>query len=155
MPHNDCSTPAPFAAQARQGKRPNGPPDRKGPERRGRPRFPFQVIQRVARKSGAGVPDDSEFFEVRCFDLSRTGFSFLLSNPPPFDAVVAALEGSSQVTYVAGEIVHCRKVTVYPSGQVSPLIEGDSPKPSRHAQGTPMVLVGVRFVERLPARSDA
>jgi len=149
MPPNDMNADIQATSQARA--LPAATPDRKSPERRGRDRYPFWTTQRIAAKAGIGVPEDSEFFEVRCFDLSRSGFSFFLSNPPQFDAVVVALDASRQVTYVTGEIVRYQNVRVYPSGKISPIPDREPPEVSRNAMGNPMVLVGVRFVERLQA----
>ena len=155
MLHKDFSSYLQFAAMKSQRKGASATLEGKPSERRGRPRHPFWAIQRVAPKIGCGVPAESEFFEVRCFDLSMTGFSFLLSSPPPFEAVVVALAEDSKVTYLTGEIVHCRKVMVCPSGQVRRITEADSPERVCSARGIPMVLVGVRFVERLPGPPDA
>jgi len=155
MLHKDFDSYLQFAAMKSQRGGPNVVPDQKPSERRGRPRHAFWAIQRIAPRIGSGVPAESEFFEVRCFDLSMTGFSFLLSSPPPFEAVVVALAEDSKVTYLTGKIVHCRKVMVCPSGHVRPITEADSPERIRSAQGIPMVLVGVRFTERLPGPPEA
>jgi len=155
MPHKDRATGARYTTESRRGERRPLPPDRKSSERRGRRRHPFWAIQRIAPGNGARVPQDSEFFEVRCFDLSRTGFSFLLSGPPAFDTVVVELGGPCQGTYVAGQIVHWRKVIVHPSGELKPLTDGDSMGRGGDDQGIPMMLIGVRFLERVLAASNA
>jgi len=121
-------------------------------ERRGDRRRSFRSTQRIALQHGPGIPDESEFFDVQCHDLTGSGFSFLLSGPPKFDSLVAAFGPPPHSVYVAARVSHCDEVLVHSSGLVERV--GDS---RQHTGGqgsagrdaTPMVLVGCRFVKRL------
>jgi len=123
-------------------------------ERRAEPRRPFPVVQRIAVRRGLEFPDESEFTEVRCHDLTRGGFSFLLSSRPDFDSLVAAFDMSSKTIYLAAQVAHVEDVLVDSSGQVlrgrDRSTEVGRPAPAERTL-TPMVLVGCRFIERLMA----
>ena len=125
-------------------------PSREEPksERRSRNRRPFVVTQRIAPRCQAGVPDDSEFFEVKCQDLNRAGFSFLFSSRPSFTALVASFGTASDVVYMGADILHCASVLVYPSGQVEHIPDRAGEVNYRGPNGEigkPMVLIGCRF----------
>lgn len=115
-------------------------------------RQPFPVKQWIAPKSGPGFPQDSEFVEVLCHDLTSDGFSFFLDDPPDFESLVAALGIPPKLVYLRAKVVHVGDVLVYSSGMVEPLRDR-----ARHvsyeapdgAIGTPMVLVGCRFLEKI------
>ncbi len=131
------------------------------PEKRRRERLPFDERQRVAQCRGSGVPDDSEFREVRCHDLSQGGFSFLFRTRPHFRELVVAFGIPPGVIYVAAEIVHCTPVLLFPSGRVKRLSQslpstgteasaGEAARAEEaDEEGEPYVLVGCRFLERL------
>jgi len=125
-------------------------------ERRKHQREPFPTIQRVAarREPDGEIPNESEFIDVVCHDLTRGGFSFFMPDRPDFDSLVAAFSGGMGVIYVFAEIVHCDGVLVYPSGMAQRIagwpIEIDDLDPiGRNAK--PMTLVRCRFTERLHA----
>lgn len=121
-------------------------------ERRGAERKPFPSMQRIAQRRGPGIPEASEFIEVKCHDLTRRGFSFLLPSQPNFHAVVAAFGTPPKVIYVAARVSHYHHVLVYPSGLVKRMEDRAVQVGSedlRSQSATPMVLVGCRFTERL------
>jgi len=121
-------------------------------ERRTCWRNPFPTIQRISPRRGSDFPEDSEFFEVQCCDLTRAGFSFLLPRRPNFTSLVAAFGGPAEVIYVAAEVSHCQDVLLHRSGFVEPVHD-----PAGHPRcqapdqriATPMVQVGCRFTKRL------
>ena len=121
-------------------------------DRRGRRRHSFQSIQRIALPRGAGVPDEAEFIEVQCHDLTREGFSFLLPSRPTFESIVAAFGAPPEAIYVLAKVTRAVDVLVSVSGSVQPTT-GQSDRAGRGAASDstaqPMVLVGCRFVERL------
>ena len=125
-------------------------------ERRCLPRTPYDARQRVARRDGPGIPDDSEFHEVRCHDISQSGFAFLFPTRPAFQSLVVAFGLPPTVIYVAAEVAHCTRALVFPSGRVKRLrqslpagaVQAAEPD-SEDAEGRPMILVGCRFRERL------
>ena len=121
-------------------------------ERRGDRRQPFRSAQRIAIRRGPGIPDESQFIEVRCHDLTRRGFSFVLPSQPDFDSLVAAFGTPPEVIYVAARVAHCDDVLVYSSGLVQRVADRDQHvgHQDRHGRtATPVVLVGCRFTERL------
>jgi hypothetical protein len=121
-------------------------------ERREEPRGAFSTSQRIAPLRGDRLPDDSEFFEVLCRDLSKAGFSFLLPAAPDFTMLVAAFGTPPNMIYVAGEIVHCTNVLLHPSGLVEDADGHAADTAEHHADGRPlkpMALVGCRFTKRL------
>jgi len=125
-------------------------------ERRDGARCPFWGVQRIAPRRGLGFPGDDEFVEVRCYDLTRAGFSFFLPIRPDFDRLVAAFGTPPELIYVAADVSRCNDVLVHPSGQVEhihgpPDQAAGQDRPSDTAR--PMILVFCRFTERL-ARTD-
>jgi hypothetical protein len=121
-------------------------------ERRQRPRHPFPSRQRIAVSRGPGIPDDAEFIEVRCHDLTRQGFSFLFPGRPEFTSLVAALGTPPDMIYVAAEVSHWADVLVDSSGRVEHVGTRTARRKQANLEGqnaTPMVLVGCRFSKRL------
>lgn len=116
-------------------------------ERRENPRQTFQSQQRIALPRQPGIPPESEFFDVRCRDLTRQGFSFLLAFEPKFKRLVAAFGAPPDAIYLSAQVTHCADVLLYPSGVAVPLEESDDQSATEAA--TPMTLVGCRFIERL------
>ena len=126
------------------------PTDEPAERRRGR-RQPFSSIQRIAPRHGPELPADSEFVDVQCHDLTRSGFSFFLPSQPDFDQLVVALESLRGVIHVAAEVRHTADVLVDAFGRVQIAGEhtaGVGYGEHRFQSATPMVLVGCRFTER-------
>jgi hypothetical protein len=121
-------------------------------ERRHGLRKQFLVTQRIAPGYRAEMPPDEALIEVRCYDLTRSGFSFLVPTPPDFNVLVAAFGWPPSVIYVAAEVLHCRDVLLHRSGRVE-LLDNRSGQPRRESSAnrsaTAMVLVGCRFLQRL------
>ena len=120
-------------------------------ERRRALRHPFPSVQRIAPRRGPGPPEESEFLDVRCCDLTGAGFSFLVPTRPDFTSLVAAFGSPPDVIYVAAEVSHCDSVMLHPSGVVEHLDEADqtSCQDRPASAATPMVRVGCRFTRRL------
>ena len=121
-------------------------------ERRQSPRALFESSQRIAPWDGGRFPEDAEFFAVRCHDLTRAGFSFLMPGEPPFAMLVAAFGRPPDETYVAAEVAHTEYVLLYPSGRVERPEYGDVGVEGAKPQAEPatrMILVGCRFARRL------
>ena len=123
-----------------------------GRERRGSQREPFHSVQRIAPRRRSELPDESEFFEVRCHDLTPNGFSFFVPRRPNFTSLVISFGAASERILVGAEVLHCDKVLLYSSGRVK-RVRGqaghlDSHGPNGDA-ATLMVLVGCRFTKRL------
>ena len=127
-------------------------PENEAAERRTERRQPFLASQRMAPMAGPDVPDESEFGDVACHDLSSGGFSFFLAHRPDFHRLAVAFGAPPKVIYMAAEVSHCQNVLVSSSGEVRP-IRGPAGRVDREdlddATATPMVLVGCRFSRRL------
>ncbi len=117
-------------------------------DRRGNRRQVFQTMHRIALRRGTDMPDESEFFEVRCHDLTGSGFSFFLPSKPTFDFLVAAFGIPPSVIYLDAKVSHCDDVLVHPSGLIE-RIEHAGRQDANVQAATLMVLVGCRFVRRL------
>jgi hypothetical protein len=121
----------------------------KGAERRGQRRNAFRVVQRIAPCDGAEFPPDADFFEARCHDLNRAGFSFLVPKWPRFDRLVAEFGKRPHLIHVVAEVVHAEQVAVYASGRVVRLGQAACPGGRTSHTGQPMFLVGCRFLRRI------
>jgi hypothetical protein len=124
-------------------------PRDKGAERRRQGRNAYRVVQRIAPCGAAGFPPDAAFLGVRCHDLNRAGFSFLLPRWPTFDHLVAEFGKPPSLIHVVAQVVHAEQVAVYPSGRVVRLSPAATPGPRTSHTGQPMFLVGCRFLRRI------
>jgi hypothetical protein len=122
-----------------------------GVQRRHGLRQQFLVAQRIAPGFLGEIPPDEAFREVRCYDLTRSGFSFFLAAPPDFEVLVAAFGWPPSVIHVGAKVVHQREVLLHPSGLVQPLSNPSSRSREAPADrsATALVLVGCRFLQRL------
>ena len=123
--------------------------DKQAVDGRKLPRRSFRVVQRVAPRTGPGIPREAEFFNVRCHDLTRQGFSFLMSARPAFTSLVAAFGIPPELIYVAAQVVHCTDVLVDEAGRVRSDEQRDQAPVAQRQDLRPMVLAGCRFTERL------
>jgi hypothetical protein len=122
-----------------------------GSERRRERRLRFVSTQRVALRRAPGIPDESEFIEIQCHDLTRKGFSFFLPSEPSLRFLVVALGIPPNVIYISARITHTEPVLVYDSGVLERLGDGGVPDDSESRSARRMVLVGCTFVDRLTA----
>ena len=120
----------------------------KGPERRCQRRNAFRVAQRIAPCDAADSQPGAAFFGVRCHDLNRAGFSFLLPKWPRFDHLVAEFGKPPDLIHVLAQVLHAEQVAVYPSGRVVRLGQAAGPGGRTSHSGQPMFLVGCRFLRR-------
>ena len=126
---------------------PSGKKDRRSSDRR-----PFFADHHIAPVRGEEFPEDSAFIPVRCYNLTRSGFSFFLPKQPDFTRLVAAFGSGGEALFVGAGVVHCQDVLVHELGAVEFLEQSGRRAKSgdRMADsGTPMVLIGCRFHERL------
>ncbi len=114
-------------------------------------RVPFPAMQRIAPLHGESLPDESEFFPVRCHDLATGGISFVMESLPEFGSLVIAMGEAPAITYMFAEVVHCTKVLFKQSGLVrrgaGEQVLSDHPGDPAE----PMFLVGCRFTGRRQA----
>lgn len=69
-------------------------------------RRPYQCIQLVAPCLNGRLPTLADFHEVRCYDISPGGFSFLLSTRPVFEELVAGFGAADARLYLRAKIKH-------------------------------------------------
>lgn len=125
-------------------------------ERRTQERRAFSIWQRIAPSDGRGCPDQSQFFEVQCHDLTQSGFSFLVTRRPSFDRLVAEFGVPPDLIYVAAQILHYSRVLVHPDGRVERVRRhvDDDPRDAEDPAGASRpvhkILVGCRFLRRVP-----
>jgi len=100
-------------------------------EKRTSERFAYPVVAAVAPYGAWGVPKNEMFREVRCYDISRGGVSFLLSAPPNFKSAVVRLGTSPDLIHMLVRVMHC----------------------TLHDEARKEYLVGCQFVQRLKALS--
>ena len=79
-------------------------------DRRERPRRSYRRSQQVADIVDGKLPDQDEFREVQCRDISAGGFSFLGSKPPPSDMLVVALGVPPRITYLIAQVAHVTRI---------------------------------------------
>jgi hypothetical protein len=128
----------------------SGSPREPGEDHRDQRRNPFECFQQIAPWDGEGFPEDSAFFAVRCRDLTCGGFSFFLPAEPTFERLVAAFGSSPAVIHVGAEVLHTVRVVLYPSGRVERAEQRTAASAEEaNDPGSPMVLVGCRFLRRL------
>ena len=117
------------------------------------------VLQRIAPRHSAELPQDDVFFPVKCYDVSAGGASFLLAGPPSFDRLVFAFDiAEESTTYIAADVVNVTDVRISRSGSLTRLEDEASPtKPvsSLANRGRHMFLVGCRFTERLGTKPSS
>jgi len=79
-------------------------------ERRRRPRRSYPYRQLVAPILGPTLPDEDEFTEIECNDISAGGFSFLSPRPPQSEMLVVALGSPPRLTHLMAQVVHVTRV---------------------------------------------
>jgi hypothetical protein len=118
-------------------------------ERRGEQRHTYDALQKVAPYDGRWFPASAEFVDVQCHDLTRAGFSFLLTRRPAFKSIVASFRGLDKTLYFEAEVVQVTRALVCPDGEVDLLGETGSAVGKIPPGAQPALLIGCRFVRRL------
>ena len=119
-----------------------------GEERRGAPRHPFANRQWIAPYDGSHFPDQSEFSQVRCRDLSRTGFSFVVSEKPDFSSLVVYLGDPPNHIPMAAEVVRSCRVRLLGGGHIEMIDDEAGDGNSDEVTGQ-TILVGCQFKGRV------
>lgn len=123
-------------------------------DRRREPRHAYEALQKVAPYDGKWFPALDEFVDVKCHDLTRAGFSFLLPRRPAFKSIVACFEGPDETLYFQAEIVRVSRALIQPGGEVEVFGEGKPPAGAVRPGARPALLIGCRFVKRLHGASS-
>lgn len=120
-------------------------------EQRREERPAYSVVQKIAPIRGSNPPCPEDFFPVRCYDLTRAGFSFLLPRRPDFRRLAVVLGRAPALVVMEASVRHCTPVSVDAGKEPGPvLIDGDkrSAMPASGGRAS-MVQVGCRFERRL------
>ncbi len=99
-----------------------------GAELRSSPRKQYQYSQRIAPMHGGLLPAKDEYFNVECNDISQGGISFYLRRPPGCEYFAIVLGQKPMVTVLVAKVVYSKAV---------------------EHNGTRMILVGCKFIDRL------
>lgn len=75
-------------------------------------RAAYPSLQRIASFNGHTLPADAEFHEVRCFDLSSSGFSYLSPLPENAHQIVVALGSKPNLRHLSAQVVHQTPLTL-------------------------------------------
>jgi PAS domain S-box-containing protein len=78
-------------------------------DRRARARKSYPYLQRIAPMRGSTMPDDSQFNEWMCYDISSRGFSFLAPNQPDYHKIVVAFGAPPSLVYLTAEVRHATR----------------------------------------------
>lgn len=86
------------------------PPGATGAERRTSPRISFPYTQRIAPMAGGAIPKKSQFFEVRCRDISAGGIAFVMDDRPDFQSLVVALGQPPGESFFTARVVRVTEI---------------------------------------------
>jgi len=93
---------------ARDGQSDEDPPPIPHNRRRSlRKAFPY--IQLIGPMRDGQLPHSDEFQEVRCRDISPSGFSFITKSPPDYQELVVALGAYPSQLYLTAQIMHVNR----------------------------------------------
>ena len=71
---------------------------------RATPRFIVEELQRIAPVQAGQSPDSADFRQVRCSDVSSSGFSFTVPEEPHYEELIAEFAMSSETTYLRARV---------------------------------------------------
>ncbi|MDZ4819516.1 MAG: hypothetical protein SGJ20_11140 [Planctomycetota bacterium] len=74
-------------------------------EQRGKQRQSFNFLQLIAPYDGRRMPNQAEFHQVLCQDLSAGGFSYFTTDRPDYDGLIVAL-GAVPFNFFTAQILH-------------------------------------------------
>lgn len=117
--------------------------------RRSCDRRAYEAFARIALPRGLDLPDEAEFFEVQCQDLTRRGCSFLLPYCPDFGELIISFGAPPNAIYLAAQVVHCDDVLILPNGHDALPVDETELGDTAPAEAQPMVRVGCQFLDRL------
>jgi hypothetical protein len=83
-------------------------------------RYRSARMQYVAPYLDGRFPDPSQFEQVRCHDLSLSGFSYLIENRPDYDQVIVAL-GTAPLILMSARVT--RQAPTMVEGQSCHIVE--------------------------------
>jgi PAS domain S-box-containing protein len=104
------------------------PPGEQVTEHRSYPRRSYPYLQSIGVCRSGRLPEQDEFFEVRCRDISPRGFSYVTDVAPDFFEFIVALGSPPSQLFLQSRVVH-----------VSPLVH----------EGRNCLLVGCQYIERI------
>lgn len=75
-------------------------------DRRAKTRREYPYIQQIAPLRGRDLPDESEFAEMKCRDISSRGFSFYSPRRPDYDKIVVAFGAGATRVFLTADVRH-------------------------------------------------
>jgi hypothetical protein len=78
-------------------------------------RYPYSKVQHAAPYSGDALPERSEFREVRCCNISKSGLAFIWQQPPDFEQVVVRLGPDARAIYLTARVVRSQPLNDDPA----------------------------------------
>jgi PAS domain S-box-containing protein len=78
-------------------------------DRRARSRRPYPYVQRIAPMRGTAMPDETQFNEWLCHDISSRGFSFISPNQPDYHKIVVAFGTPPSLVYLTADVRHATR----------------------------------------------
>jgi PAS domain S-box-containing protein len=103
-------------------------------DRRARSRRAYPYIQRIAPMRGTAMPDETQFSEWMCHDISSRGFSFLAPSQPDYHKIVVAFGSPPALVYLTAEVRHATR---------------------REQNGRTQYIVGCRYTGRVSKKERA
>lgn len=103
-------------------------------DRRARSRRSYPYVQRIAPMRGTSMPDETQFSEWMCHDISSRGFSFLAPNQPDYHKIVVAFGSPPALVYLTAEVRHATR---------------------REQNGRTQFIVGCRYTGRVSKKERA
>jgi hypothetical protein len=79
-------------------------------DRRRSPRSNYPAIQLLAPFDGHLPPSKIDFCQVRCYDISQGGLSFLWPEPPAFRYLVIGLDSTLGRVWVKAQVMRHRPI---------------------------------------------
>lgn len=123
-------------------------PELGGKDGRRAPRYQFDVLQWIAPYDGNGLPDKSDFSPVRCRDISKTGFSFIVPERLDFPILVVSLGEPPNQMHMVAEVMYCHKVR-FLGGRHIEMVDEEDDYDDENVPGNRAFLVGCRFKDRV------
>lgn len=84
----------------------------RGAERRQHPRTAFPHTQLIAASCDGRLPENTEFREVRCRDISAEGFSFLWPTPWRPDELLVTFDSGRQFAHLLAIVAHNTRIDI-------------------------------------------
>lgn len=110
---------------------------------------------RVAPYKGEGeLPNDGDYMDVICYDLTRQGFAFFADREPNYDRVIAEFRVGKDQTLVDAQVRRCEQVLVLATGSIAYVGSKGTSTREQSPDGDLQYLVGCEFTRRLSPEKE-